>query len=306
MIRQDPSSGPHFAGKSAPQIVELVFGATRVQPQRQRLPAALAIAGLAHLALVVWALGSRPSLEHWSAELAARVHTDLTHVEVVEIATPKTPSNAPEEPPEEPPEELPPPAEETSDDSPPTPTKASPTRPKEQVRQAPPAAAGRVLAADPNAPVDLSDNAFVGGQGSTYAGGVTSASGTGTQAGGHGDAKARPRPGQKSPKQTAKKKKSRRDDRSQSVQMRPGEWRCAWPSAAIGEPIHEQVVVLRVRVDAQGELIDARLLDDPGRGFGQAALACARAQRDLFTAARDPMGTAIRAWSPPIRVRFYR
>ena len=298
----DPQVAPTSAPTSAPKIVELVFGATRVAPHPYRLPSALAIAGLAHLALAIWALSSRPSLEHWSAELAARVHTELTHVEIVEIEPPPPkPPSAPEIAPKEPP----PPPQEPDDKSPPAIAESPKTSPKEQVREAPPAQAGRILGADANAPVDFSDSAFLSGQGSTYAGGVTSASSTATQAGGKGNAKNPPEPAQ-GPSKRPKKKGRRRDDRSQPVQMRPGEWRCPWPSAATGEPIHEEVVVLRVRINALGKLIDARLIDDPGRGFGDAALTCARAQRELFTAARTPKGTAIRAWSPPIRVRFYR
>ena len=306
MSPPDPSDDPQIAPRNAPPIIELVFGAVRAGPLRQRLPVALAIAGLAHTVLVLWALGSRPSLEHWSAELAARVHTDLTHVEVVELAPPEEPPSPPEESliaPKEPPPSAP---EEVSDASPPAPAKPPPSRANEQHRRAPPAAAGKILAADPHAPVDLVDSTFLTGQGTSYAGGVTSASGTGTQAGGHGKAKAPPKEPKKTEKRTPKRTPSGRDDRSRPVQMRPGEWHCAWPSAALDESFHEQVVVLRVRVDAQGKLIDARLIDDPGRGFGEAALACARAQRDRFTAARNSLGAAIGAWSPPIRVRFYR
>jgi len=302
--------------RAAPQIVDLIFGATAAAPRRRRLPAALATATIAHLALVAWALGSRPSLEHWSAELAARVHADLTHVEMVDLEPPKPlqPPPTVEEPPDEPPDEPPPPpdtADGASETSPPEPAQAPQAKPSPKAAEAPPAAAGKILAADPNAPVDLTDGAFVTGDGPSYAGGVTSTSGRGQSKGGRGSGKtATPSPATNEKKKKKKKKGGKKtrpaDDRRAPVQMRPGEWRCAWPREAEGEPIHEEVVVLKVEVASDGRVLGTKLVRDPGRGFGDAALACARAQSELFTPAHDPKGAAIQAWSPPIRVRFYR
>ena len=48
----------------------------------------------------------------------------------------------------------------------------------------------------------------------------------------------------------------------------------------------------------------AGLARDPGYGFGETALACAR--RTRFEAARDREGRPVQARSGPIRVRFFR
>jgi protein TonB len=63
-------------------------------------------------------------------------------------------------------------------------------------------------------------------------------------------------------------------------------------------------VVLRVVVDASGTADSARVLADPGHGFGAAAVACALRTRFVPARARD--GTPVRSTSPPIRVRFTR
>ncbi|MCB9565953.1 MAG: TonB family protein [Myxococcales bacterium] len=159
-----------------------------------------------------------------------------------------------------------------------------------------------MIAAEPGGPVDLSDGAFVSGEGSAYAGGVTTSSGRGKTPGGRGAAPAT-KPAAPPPKRPAPTKVIS-EDRSSPVRLRPEEWICAWPREAIDEPLDEEVVVLKVLVGGDGAVEDARLVRDPGRGFGRAALSCARGTR--FEPARDRQGEAIRAWSPPIRVRFYR
>lgn len=63
-------------------------------------------------------------------------------------------------------------------------------------------------------------------------------------------------------------------------------------------------MILRVAVDRRGRAARGEIVADPGDHFGEAALACAL--KTQFTPARDRNGAAIEAWSPPIRVRFYR
>jgi protein TonB len=63
-------------------------------------------------------------------------------------------------------------------------------------------------------------------------------------------------------------------------------------------------VVIRAVVRADGAVASAELISDPGYGFGEIALACARQQR--FPAATDDHGRPITATSPPIRVKFTR
>ena len=93
-------------------------------------------------------------------------------------------------------------------------------------------------------------------------------------------------------------------DLSTPVSLRVERWSCPWPPEADSERIDEQTVVIRVVVDPEGIVEAAELVVEPGHGFGKAAVACALDTR--FTPARDRAGTAIRARSPPIRVRFTR
>jgi protein TonB len=93
-------------------------------------------------------------------------------------------------------------------------------------------------------------------------------------------------------------------DRSSKISLPDQTWSCPWPRQADAEQIDEQVVVIRVVVSARGVVESAWLVSDPGHGFGEAALACAKKTR--FTPARDRSGESLRATSPPIRVRFSR
>jgi outer membrane biosynthesis protein TonB len=62
--------------------------------------------------------------------------------------------------------------------------------------------------------------------------------------------------------------------------------------------------VIRVVVRPDGTVTRAELLSDPGSGFGEVALSCARSSR--FQPATDADGRAITATSPPVHVRFTR
>ena len=73
----------------------------------------------------------------------------------------------------------------------------------------------------------------------------------------------------------------------------------------MNEDIYEQYVVLRVVVTASGKVENAKVLTDPGYGFGDAAVVCAL--RTRFSPALDANGQPIQAsTSPAIRVRFTR
>jgi protein TonB len=154
-----------------------------------------------------------------------------------------------------------------------------------------------VVASKSADPLDLT-SAMVTGDAATFAGGTTTSSGTNDQAvhgpvsadGGAGP--ARPPPPPPGP------------DRSHAVSLDASEWSCPWPREADAEQIDAQSVVLKVLVRPDGSVHDARITQDPGFGFGTAALACAR--RTRFEAARDRSGTRVLAWSPAIRVRFVR
>ena len=158
------------------------------------------------------------------------------------------------------------------------------------------ARAAKVVAQVPESstPVDLTADEVVTGTANAYAGGLTASTGTGTSAAGQAPAA----PG--APRSTL----SIALDRSGPVSLPTENWSCPWPSEADAEQIDEQTVILRVVVTATGDPESATILSDPGHGFGPAAQACA--MRTHFTPARDPRGGAIRAISPPIRVRFTR
>ena len=88
------------------------------------------------------------------------------------------------------------------------------------------------------------------------------------------------------------------------VALDEDDWRCPWPAEADADEIDEQSAIVRVEVGADGKVEAVSIVRDPGHGFGQAAARCAEKAR--FRAALDRGGKAVRAQSPPIRVRFVR
>jgi protein TonB len=92
--------------------------------------------------------------------------------------------------------------------------------------------------------------------------------------------------------------------RARSVGLEESDWRCPWPDQAEAMDKNREDVVIGVLVSADGHTLSAHVLRDPGHGFGDAALACAKQTR--FLPARDAAGLPIAAESPPIRVRFTR
>jgi protein TonB len=92
--------------------------------------------------------------------------------------------------------------------------------------------------------------------------------------------------------------------RARSVGLEESDWRCPWPDQAEAMDKNREDVVIRVVVSPDGHALSAHVLRDPGHGFGDAALACAKQTR--FVPARDVTGGPIAAESPPIRVRFTR
>lgn len=271
---------PDMSLAPGPRIVDLVFDPTR-SPRARRWPAAV-IAAAAHLGLALWIVGMHESLEGWSADLAARIHDDLTRVEIVDLAPPKPP---PAESPAEPPPTLAPP--ELAPVAPPTP------RARIKLGVAP-ARAGKLVSA-PAGALDLTGDVFVQGQGSAYAGGATTSSGTGTTPVTRVGAPAAEKP--ETPVTPPR-------SRATPVSLRSGQWSCAWPDEAVSLPIDEQTATIRVTVRANGTVEASEVMQDPGEGFAAAAMRCARATR--FTPATDAEGRPIRSVSPPIRVHFYR
>lgn len=266
--------------------LDVVMGGERARAS-WRLPAVWAawlVALLLHAVLIVAALRSGPSLEAWSASLALEVHEALVDDQVIELATPETPTPEPAI------EEAARPASSSAARAPaPLATEAAePASPTE------PAQAAAVITQD-SAPIDLTGETIVTGSGTRLGGGVSSSQGnseSGTQAPHVEQAPALSEPRGQSPTLT------------RAVRLDAAAWSCDWPREAVAEDIYEQAVVLRVVVRADGRVEAAQLVDDPGHGFGRAALACAK--RTVFTPALDEDGAPTRALSPPIRVRFTR
>jgi len=247
---------------------------------------ALAIA--LHLLLLFAANRTEPSLEIWSAQMAAMIHEDLASQAPVAIEAAPPPEPEPEPEPAPKPKKVVAPAPKVVE---PEATSPSPTPVGEP---APPAESGQIVAAEETAPVDFTDNTFVAGNGKAYVGGASASDGTNKVAvpAGAVDRNAKPNanPGRRS--------------KARSIQLSGNEWRCDWPEAAMEQDIYEQFVILKVIVNSDGTVEKAWALSDPGNGFGAAAEACAR--RTKFSAAKDASGRAISATSPPIRVRFTR
>jgi periplasmic protein TonB len=264
-----------------------MLSAASASRRRELLLAALLIAVAAHTGLWLWARASEPSLEAWSAAVAARVHAELRDQETIELEDPP--------PPEALPPRLPPPPR--AGVSPARPAARSTTRrPPVAGTPPPPAEAARVVAQEPSAaaPLDLSAATFVVARAAAYAGGATVATGTNKVAVSTSNVDSSRPP-------TAKPGSP---DRSSAVKLDADEWRCAWPAEAAAEDIDEQSAVIRVVVRPDGTAESAHLIADPGQGFGPAAVDCSLKTR--FVPARDRDGNAIRAESPPIRVRFRR
>lgn len=271
---------------SAASPIDVVLGrnADRVRKRAGVRMAAWLVAIALHVGLVFVALRSGPSLEAWSAELALEVHEALVDDQVIELATPPAPPTPPT--PADPPRATPHSHVQRA-----AAVAATPAPPTETPQ---PAQAAAVVTQD-DAPVDLTGTTVVTGTATTAVGGATATTGTATDTPPVGAQLAVPNPTITSTKAPTL---------SRPVQLDAARWRCDWPSDALSQDIYEQAVVLRVVVAADGSVQAAQLIDDPGNGFGPAALACAK--RTLFTPALNAEGAPTRALSPPIRVRFTR
>jgi periplasmic protein TonB len=229
----------------------------------------------------------------WAASLRAAIHEHLWTNYEVEVLNP--PALPPPPPAEEKPEE---PAKVAKL---PSPAKAEPSEP-------PPAAAqaSKVLTreAAPDEPVDLTGNSFVTGNADTYAGGVTAASGTSTEAVRDLNATGNGVPGGKG---KAKENVAAQEapDLSTTPTLPPGRsWQCAFPPEADTDQIDFQVVPILVTVRPDGSAQSVKVISDPGHGFGRAARECAL--RQSYLPARDRQGRAVVGTTPPINVKFTR
>ena len=260
----------------SPRIVDLVFGGEPAGARRRlALGSAVVLAIYAGLFLIVSRFGASAGTR--SAEMAARVQDAIVIERTVDVTPPPRPPSAPTPAPESPHADVP--RTERA-------TRAA------RARAAPPAQAGQLAAASPE-PVDFTGTAFIVGTGASYAGGVTTGTGT-SRTPAHGDLTT----GGTGDGATVA------PSRNRSVSLDQAAWSCPWPAEADAQQVNDQTVVLRVAVRADGRPDRVDVLSDPGVGFGAAARLCAL--RTRFEPARDSGGQPIAALSPPIRVHFSR
>jgi protein TonB len=212
----------------------------------------------------------------WTHQLRLAINEKLAATYDIDVEKPKPPPEP--EPKEEPKEEkAPPPLKAPKDTAPPPPPAA--------------AQAGAVLTQQPDdAPVDFT-NSFVTGNSSSYAGGVTQTNGTSASAVRNLNAQAGGVPGgtgtKPSPAVAAV-------DRSRALHLSSDAWRCDFPPEADAEQIDSMKVLIELTVTAGGRVTNARVLKDPGYGFGRAAVQCALHQSpNAFDVGLDRDGNPI-------------
>ncbi len=201
---------------------------------------------------------------------------------------------------DEPPPPPPLSAEAKEDAPPPPPPHAAP----HEAPPPPPAQAGKVLTQepDPNEPVDLTGNTIVSGNADSYAGGATASNGTGTMAV-HGPTSPSGTPGVTGAPQAAPQPAG--PDRTRGPSLAGGaEWsNCPFPPEADTAQIDEAFVTIEIDVRADGTPANARVLRDPGNGFGREAVRFAMTQR--YDSALDRTGNRIPG-NLKVRVHFSR
>lgn len=261
--------------------------------------ATLAAAFALHVGMLGFALAGEllKDLRVAMADNRARLHEYFWRQYDVELAPkPKVAEKAPEPPPE--PDPVP---------TAPAPKAVAPPKEDDPYKNLPPptpakAAAVLVAKENPDEPKDLTGNTVVTGDGKvTY--GQQSGAGTGDRAtmnaaashagvaGGQGTAAAAaaPPPG---------------PDLSRPVALTGGStWNCPFPPEADSDQVDQAVVTVQVTVRPDGSALSAKVVADPGHGFGRAARGCALARR--YSPALDRTGTPILS-SNAVNVRFSR
>ncbi len=174
--------------------------------------------------------------------------------------------------------------------------------------QPPPAAeAAKVLTQepDPDEPLDLTNEGFISGSGTRFAGGVTAADGTSKTAVRSQGAKAGGVPGGKATEPAKPAARAPQEDLSESPKpVQRGRWDCPFPAEADVEQVNYARVTLVVVVDSNGRAKSASVLSEPGYGFGQAARRCALSKQ--YSVGKDRLGRPVTKTTPPIAVVFRR
>lgn len=269
------------------------FARVRTMGERQNrlgMAVGLAFALTVHGAGAAHGFASLLDMSAFAALVQSAVRDDIRSTYAVEVA-PQKPLP-------------PPPVEEAKPE--PAPQARVPSR--GQPAEAPPpspAQAGKVLTAatDPDAPLDLTGDGFVSGDGDRYVGGVTSSKGLSTtpvrqaltkpvgKVGGTGNG---------SPDAVATK-----PDLSRHPVPMDTVWNdCGFPPEADTDQINFMKVRVVVTVGLDGRAIKVTVLSDPGHGFGRLAQQCA--YRKTYGVGLDSDGKPIVSTTPPIGVTFQR
>ncbi len=279
------------AGGGLPPREEPLATVLGLGGREDRLVFAVALAGALAVHGVAGARAAR--VFPYLAELASFVR-----VGIADRLRSQIDINLDEPPP--PPKPEPEPEPEKEPEPPPTAPNKAPTP------EAPPAAAeaGKVLTAepDPDAPVDLTGDGFVTGEGDRFAGGITASSGTAKNA--VRNVAAVPTGiGSGTPK--AKVVAAPQVDLSKApAPMDANYWRnCPFPSEADAEGINQSKVTLAVTVSSDGRARTVTVARDPGFGFGKAARACA--MRAAYSPGLNATGQAVEQ-TTTFTVRFTR
>lgn len=243
-----------------------------------------------HGAAGVRAAANLFDVESYSIAISQYVKSNLQLQIDIDTTPPPPPPPAPEPPPPEPePEKAPPPPPQAANEPPPPPPA--------------PAEAGKVLTSDPDpdAPVDLTGDGFVTGNGE-FRGGITSGNGTAKTA--VRDMKAQPG-GVPSGTGAAPAPVAKATDKDLSQIASPigTSWSdCGFPAEAQLDGVEFGVVKLVVTVNPDGRAKSVTILSDPGSGFGNHARQCA--MRRTFKPALDKSGQAVVSSTPPFTVKF--
>lgn len=232
------------------------------------------------------------------AEMRATMKDYYWSLTDVEVDRPKPPPPPPT--PEEPPAPEPEPIAAAPKEAPPK--AADPYDP-------PPAAAQaqKILTAPetPDAPLDLTDQGFVSGEGTTAGYGQVAAQGTATAPTFNPNAQVGGKPGGTGTGPVKALPPAPAVDKSRPPTLLGGTgWNCPFPPEADVDQVDSAVATVVVTVRADGTAQSVKVVSDPGHGFGRAARLCALGRRWSF--GLDASGNPVTGTTPPIKVRFTR
>jgi protein TonB len=248
------------------------------------------VALLLHGAGAVQAAANLFDVESFAEAVAGYVRSNLQLQIEIDNTPPPPPPPTPEPPPPEPEPEKAPPPPPASPNEPPPPPPA-------------PAEAAKILTSepDPDAPVDLTDQGIVSGEGALH-GGITSSAGTAKNVVRDLNAKPGGVPGGTGTAPAPVK--APEADLSRRPAAVGSSWDCGFPSEADLDGVDLAFVELVVMVGADGRAKKVTILKDPGSGFGNQARQCA--MRRAYAPGLDKAGQPVASSTSTIRIRFTR